>query len=171
MVPGYALREATEADVPSLASLYAASVREAGPVHYTPEQVEAWAAFADDSSFRGFVVGATTFVAEGETGLLGFSGLDPDGRVASLYVRPDRMRQGIGAALLRRVLEEAEGRGLGRLWTEASVFSKPVFERHGFTVAEVERVQRRGAVFTRYRMVREEAARPNPPPGPAFSAP
>jgi putative acetyltransferase len=148
------IREATAADVPALAALYAAAVRAAGPAHYDPAQVEA--------RFRRFLLDPLTLVAEDtsagdESGINGFAGLRKDGHVTALYVHPDRMRRGIASALLRAVIERAEAHGLRRLTTDASKVSRPVFARHGFQVEAVETVERRGATFERYRMVRDLA--------------
>ena len=49
-------------------------------------------------------------------------------------------------------MDRARAQGIRRLRTEASVFSRPVFERMGFSLDEVEVVERRGAIFQRYRM-------------------
>lgn len=149
------LREATAADVPALAALYAGAVRAAGPVHYDAAQVEAWAAFAEEARFRRFVLGPLTLVAEDESGITGFSGLRKDGHVTALYVRPDRMRRGIASMLLHAVIERAEARDLRRLTTDASAISRRVFVRHGFRVEAVETVERRGATFERTRMARD----------------
>ncbi|MEP0549101.1 MAG: GNAT family N-acetyltransferase [Rhodothermales bacterium] len=147
------IRAATAADVPDLAALYAAAVRIVGPAHYDAAQVEAWAAFAEEPRFRSFVLDPHTVVAEDASGITGFAGLADDGHVTALYVRPDRMRQGIGSALLCAVVERAGARGIARLYTEASAFSRPVFARHAFRLDAVEVVERRGATFERYRMV------------------
>jgi putative acetyltransferase len=156
------IREATAADVPALAALYADAVRSAGPAHYNAAQVEAWAAFADslprssgEDRFRRFVLDPLTLVTEDDSGVTGFAGLAADGHVTALYVRSDRMRRGIGSALMRAVIERAKAQGIERLYTEASAFSRPVFARHGFRLDEVEVVERRGATFERYRMSRE----------------
>jgi putative acetyltransferase len=152
------IREATAADVPALAALYAGAVRAAGPAHYDAAQIEAWAAFADEAQFRRFVLDPLTLVAEDESGITGFTGLRADGHVTALYVHPDRMRRGIASALLRAVIERAEAHGLRRLTTDASKVSRPVFARHGFQVEAVETVERREATFERYRMVRDLGA-------------
>ncbi len=164
------LRTAIAADVPALAALYAEAVRSAGPAHYDATQIEAWAAFADslprssgEARFRSFVLAPLTLVAEdtvaGDTsGIVGFAGLASGGHVTALYVRSDRMRRGIGSALLRALIERAEAQGIARLHTEASPFSRPVFARHGFVLDAVETVERRGATFERYRMVRRLTA-------------
>ncbi len=149
------LRPASSADVPGLAALFAESVRALGPSRYSAEQVEAWAAFAQETErFSAFILDAWTLVAEDDSGLLGFAGLGADGHVTSLYVAPAAARRGVGSRLLTALLEEAGRRGLPLLYTEASEFSRPLFGRHGFTVEEVERVERGGVLFLRYRMVR-----------------
>lgn len=152
------LRAATAADVPTLAALYADAVRTTGPQAYTPEQVEAWRAAADEPfSFRLTVLNADVLVAEGASGIVGFCGLRADGYVSALYVRGDRQRQDVGAALLARLVAEAEVRRMARLFTEASAFSRGLFARHGFVLVEVERVERRGVPFDRYVMARTRA--------------
>ena len=63
---------------------------------------------------------------------VGIGGLEKKGRISSLFVSPGCMRRGIGSALLTRLLEEAESRNMGQLRTEASEFSKALFEKFGF---------------------------------------
>lgn len=156
--PPVRIRAATDSDVSRLAALYADAVRSAGPSRYTQPQVQAWAAFADErEAFRRFITDASTFVAEDDTGPVGFTGLAPDGHVTALYVRADRMREGIGTALLRAVLQRARQLEIHRLYAEASALSRPLFERFGFEVEAVERVERRGVAIERYRVVRDSA--------------
>lgn len=148
------IRDVTPADVPALAFLYADAVRSAGPSFYSEEQVEVWATVAEEAErFRSFVLEPSSLVAEDETGPIGFTGLDPDGHVTALYVRSDRMRRGVGSALLAAVMDLARQRGISQLYTEASAVSRPVFERAGFRVAEIETIERRRVLFERYRMV------------------
>ncbi|MGB7087069.1 MAG: GNAT family N-acetyltransferase, partial [Phormidesmis sp.] len=69
------IRLANESDASALAQLYQQTVLTCGPQHYTPEQTAAWASFASEGAqFRDFICQATTFVAEDDTGLLGFAG-------------------------------------------------------------------------------------------------
>lgn len=151
------LRLATSDDLPILAELYSYTVRKMGPALYTEDQVRVWSASPDDAErFRGFVMNAHTLVAmvpESPTPV-GFAGLEPNGRIASLYVHADYCRRGIGSALLTAILEQAATEGLTRLRTEASKFSRPVFERFGFTLDEVERGVHHGVPFMRFLMSR-----------------
>jgi putative acetyltransferase len=152
------IREVTEADVSTLASLFMDAVQAAGPSYYSAAQVEVWTAFAEAESFREFVLVPSSLVAEDETGPIGFTGMEPDGHVTALYVRSDRMRRGVGSVLLTAVVNLARERNITRFYAEASKVSRPVFERAGFRVAEVETVERHGVLFERYRMVFEAAA-------------
>jgi putative acetyltransferase len=148
------MRTAGREDLPALAGIFYDSVCALAPEHYTPDQVESWAAFATDPGFESFVLDAHTLVAEDQTGLLGYCGLDPGGRIASLYVRPDRGREGIASRLVEAVLEHAERRGFSEVHTDASELSVGVFRRYGFEVVEIETVERRGVRFERYQMLR-----------------
>ncbi len=149
------LRVATEEDVAELARLYAGSVNAAGPEQYSTQEIASWAAFADEDGFHDFILGRTTLVGEDESGILGFSGVDTKGLIKSLYVRGDQHRRGIGSRLLVAVMDAARAQGVRRFTTVASEFSRGLFEKHDFSVFEVEAKEARGSVFTRYLMETE----------------
>ena len=151
------VRLAIEDDVPELARLYAGSVNAAGPELYSPAQTASWAAFAEEDGFRDFIMGRMTLVAEDDSGILGFSGVDLDGLIKSLYVRGDQHRQGIGSRLLAAVMDAARARGVVRFTTAASEFSRGLFEKFDFVVVEVEVKEARGSVFTRYLMATDRS--------------
>lgn len=145
------VREVVADDVPQLAALYAGSVKTLGPVAYSPEQVSAWASFAEDAdAFRRWVLEPRTIVMEDASGILGFCGVDAAGHVASLYVRADRARQGIGTRLLQAALDRASALGVHTFHAETSELSLPVFQRFGFAVRGIEKGTCGGAEFERY---------------------
>jgi N-acetylglutamate synthase-like GNAT family acetyltransferase len=153
-------RPATAADVFELAALYRDAALRLGPLVYTPEQVRAWASFAQDAAaFRDYVLQSATWIAErpadGRT--LGFCGVDPDSdlrELHSLYVTPGATRRGIGSAMLRRTLERAEAEGARRFAAWATPFSRPVFEAAGFVLTRTVSAPFAGVVFERYRVER-----------------
>lgn len=148
------IRPVREDDYPALADLYRETVERLGPSLYTAEQVAAWAAFADDTvSLREYLFVPRTLVAVDASGPLGFCGIAADGHVTSLYVASRATRQGLGSRLLWLAMNDArQAFGVTRFYTEASFFSHPVFERHGFVVDEEEVVIRNGVAFRRYKM-------------------
>ncbi|GJL53777.1 MAG: putative N-acetyltransferase YafP [Nitrospirales bacterium] len=137
-----------------LGDIYRTAILTAGQEYYSDEQVTAWASYPDDKDeFARWVQEASTVVAIAEhLGPVGFGGLEKTGRIASLFVRPEYMRQGVASALLKRLMSEAESQGMRELTTQASEFSKPLFEKFGFEVTNIERTTFKNVDFTRYVM-------------------
>ena len=147
------IREFESDDLDSLKRIYTAAIGALGESRYSRRQVEAWASFSDDAgAFRDWIASATTYVAISDRERIGFAGLQSQGRIASLYVAPEWMRQGVASRLLEKLFEDALARGMKSLTADASEFSRPVFEKHGFRVAAVEHNQYKGVDFTRYSM-------------------
>lgn len=147
------IRLAKKTDVQTLAILFHETVMTHGPEHYTAAQTNAWAASTlNIEQFEAFILGIRTYVAATATGIIGFSGLAENGHVTSLYVRHDRLKQGIGSALLTHVIEQAQRDRLSRLYAEASEFSRGLFQKMGFQHYDTEIVERFDVSFTRYLM-------------------
>jgi putative acetyltransferase len=96
------------------------------------------------------VAAATTFLLEADGDILGFAGLAQDGHVTAIYVRSDRLGQGIGSQLLQTLLQSAARQGIQRLYAEASEFSMGLFLKFGFQQFDTEVVDRNGVQFQRY---------------------
>lgn len=56
--------------------------------------------------------------------------------VTNLYVRPERRGRGIGSALLSAALAECGGRGVDAVVLWPTPDSRPLYERHGFSVRD-----------------------------------
>ena len=145
------VRNARPSDTSSFAPIFDDAVRRVGPTHYTPDQIEMWAAAARDPDAYGRrIARAHTVVAESDAGaVVGFGSLEPGGFVYALYVQSGWHRQGVGGALLNALIQHAESSGVGRLHSQASVFSLPIFLRAGFHVVGEETVERDGVRIDR----------------------
>lgn len=155
--PEHTLRLATAGDVPALAALYARCASEMGPQVYATAQVQAWQSFgADTPAFRDYVLGARTWIAcdAGSDAPLGFCGIDAAGEVRSLYVAPPCTRRGLGRLLLGHALADAQSCGCARFEVWATPFSRPLFERAGFTLRETRTEAWKGVLFERHRLHR-----------------
>lgn len=154
------IRLAEESDLVELAALYQHTVLQHGPQHYSLIQTQTWASFAENlDGFRHFILDATTYVATDETGIVGFAGIETNGHIRSIYVRGDRLHQGIGSALMRVPLDYAAAEHLTRLYSEASEFSLGLFQKFGFRLYDTEEVERSGVVFARYLVEQSLAER------------
>jgi putative acetyltransferase len=148
------IKEYRNSDLLSLRTVYSCCILHLDESAYSKEQVAAWSSFPEDSvAFQEWVGGAATFVALSNDGAcIGFGGLGNGGRISSVFVMPGCMRNGVGSVLLKHLIEEAKSRGFAGVTTEASEFSKPLFEKFGFGVVEVERTEFKGVEFNRYVM-------------------
>lgn len=145
------IRLACESDLLALATLFQQTVLENAPEYYTRIQTEAWVSSAlNAEKFRQFILGTTTFVATDDAEVLGFAGVSAEGYVSSVYVRCDRLRQGIGSALMQTVLTYAQDQKINRLYAEASEFSLGLFQKFGFRLYDTEVVERQNVTFHRY---------------------
>jgi putative acetyltransferase len=150
----YTFRIATEADVTTCADIFRRAVIELAPQLYTPAQVIAWSQSPDNlDRFSAFILKPVTFLACRDRNVLGFSGIEADGRIASLYVAPESSRQGVGSALLRQIISHAQTLDYSQLYAEASFFSRDLFLKFGFQVAFIEEVNYNGAPFKRSKVV------------------
>ena len=148
------MRLAIKSDIAELSKIYGESVELLAPELYTPEQVKAWADFANEAEFEDFILGNKTWLDLEGKEIRGYCGYGEDGHIASLYISPKHSRKGVGGALLSHVLKEAQEEGIKSFYTEASFLSKVLFERHGFIVSEVEHLIRNGVEFKRYKMIK-----------------
>ena len=105
----------------------------------------------DSEHFHAMLTNGQTFVAVDSLDTpVGFTGVEPSGRVASLYVAASWTRKGIGSSLLQHVIEHATKLQLPILWSEASFLSRAVFERHNFAVENAEYIVFNGVKFKRW---------------------
>ncbi len=148
------LRLAVAEDAGSVAQLFCDAIRALSAADYSSEQIDVWAGAPDATRWRDRIAdGQREFwLAELDETLAGFCDFEPDGHVDMLYVSPGHARQGVATALLCQIHESAARIGLTRLYTEASITARPVFERHGFQVLEPQDVRRRGTLLRNYKM-------------------
>ena len=147
-----ALRLAIQEDIEALRHVYATSVKALAQGHYSIEQIAVWAGYAEVPAFVDLILEPLTIVAMVDRQPIGFCGVEPTGHIASLYVHPNHARRGIGAALLREALDRCATPTRGHWFAEASLLSRPVFERLGFAQIAVEHTDRDGVRFERFLM-------------------
>jgi putative acetyltransferase len=140
-------------DVADLVALFRASVRVIARRDYTDIQVQAWAPDCiDHDLFARRCLSRPTWIAESEQRIAGFADLEPNGHIDLLYVHPQLARRGVARTLITHIEQFARERGLARLYTEASITARPVFEALGFQLITAQTVTLRGVSMTNHRM-------------------
>lgn len=144
------LRALTDTDAAQTAALFRASIFELCALDYSPEQLAAWSAAADDIvSWNKSFEGHLALAAVCGSVLAGFADADVGvGYLDRLYVSPQFTHQGI-ASMLCSAVEAACG---GVIYTHASITARSFFVRRGYTVVRENQVMRRGVALTNYIM-------------------
>ena len=153
IAPRLRLRPARPGDGPAAHAVFYAAVHQGSAAAYGPEERAAWAPSPEPApGWEEQLLAGTTLLAEAGRRIVGFMTLDADGHLEFAYVAPDRMGQGIGAALHDAIVVTARKAGLGLLTTEASLIARPFYARHGWRETGRQSVIRHGVALTNFRM-------------------
>jgi putative acetyltransferase len=155
------LRHATPADVPALAAIYTESARVLAASFYTAEQVHVWSSWPDDlTEFSRRLAEGSALVSVVAGEIAAFGQLHPLDYIALLYTAPRYARQGHASAICEALEAQARKAGIRRIHTTASLLSRPLFLKQGFTLFEVEQTVFHGVPFERYKMEKILAEQP-----------
>ncbi len=160
------IRPYAAADAAAVTDVFRSAVRSIASRDYTASQVRAWAPDdIDVAQFGRMRETKSTWVVEVQGRIAGFSDLESDGHIDMLYVHPDFERRGVARALLGHIEATARANGLRRLYVEASMTARPVFEAMGFQILARQTVTLRGESMMNFRMEKRlESPAPNPDP-------
>ncbi|BCL76805.1 acetyltransferase [Jeongeupia sp. HS-3] len=150
------IRPARSDDAHALAILMHESVRKAGRAAYSEAECAAWSPAAPDPVHLAAGIldpDNIVLVAVDDGVVVGFGNLGPTpDHLDMLYVRHDRVDQGIGSRLIAALEAAARERGATELHTEASRLLRPRLARLGYALVEAEWVERNGVRIERFRM-------------------
>lgn len=157
MNPTCFIRKTKQTDIPALQALFKKTILSVNRRDYSPEECADWASCADDTSrWRELLACSHYIVAENEqAGILGFSSLNDEGYLHSLFVHPDFQRQGVASALYSEIERFARERTIRKITAEVSRTAKAFFERKGFQVDKKQKRKARSLYLTNYKMSKE----------------
>jgi putative acetyltransferase len=146
-------RQFRSEDAAAIGALFRDTIRRINRRDYSAEQVRAWAPDEIDAASWGEKLAMRfSIVVETEGVIVGFGDIEDDGHLDHLYVHADHQGCGVGRLLLTALEAEASRRGIGRLFTEASITARPFFEHCGFSVLAQQVVICRGVELVNFRM-------------------
>ena len=144
------MRPIQPTDSTLLRDIYVDAIQSQAVETYSPEQIRAWSNLA-------WLPGLLDRTLEEGQGWI--SGIDdgfairyPANRLSMLYCRGRSSRQGHGSALLKAIEDDAKRMGVKRLQTEASLLSRPMLEKRGWTLIAPEPFTIAGVPFVRFQM-------------------
>ena len=146
------IRQAKPADFDALGAVFHDAVRTAANA-YSEAQRAAWSpAPRTGATWAARLCAQLVWMAEADGRALGFMSLTPEGYVDLAVIIAEAQGHGLFRELYTPLEATARVRGLGRLWTDASLHAKSPFEAMGFVVVQPETVELGGESFKRFRM-------------------
>ncbi len=150
----YTIRKYQPEDVKALAQIYYNTIHLINSEHYTKEQRYAWA--PEDGLKRvgwkpKFEKTQPWVALDGEA-IVGFAEFEPNGHIDCFYCHHEWQGKGVGTALMNKIFEEAQEKGINCLFTEVSITAKPFFTAKGFETICEQTVNLRGQNLINYKM-------------------
>ncbi len=119
----------------AIAEIFSRAVHEIASKDYTTQQCLAWSAREPSPErWKKRCELKRPFVAVVDSHIAGFLELDTDGHIDCAYVNPDYSRRGVMTKLVQHAINVCFEMGLPRVYVEASICAKPVFQSQGFSV-------------------------------------
>ncbi len=139
------LREFRRGDEPALRRVFESAIHGTARRDYSQLEVEAWAPREHDAAaWAARMQGLRPFVALVAGTIVGYADLQAGGHIDHFYVAQAAGGQGVGGALMQRILARAQEPGLAELTSHVSVTAQQFFAHFGFEVVEYRVVDVRG---------------------------
>ena len=137
----------------AVAEIFTSAVHEIASQVYTPEQCLAWSAReVNYEHWRRRCELKRPFLGIVDGEVAGFLELDPDGHIDCAYVNPRFQRRGVVTELVQHAVTTCFDLGIPRVYVEASICAKPMFEKLGFETTSENVVRIRDIELLNYRM-------------------
>ena len=148
------IRPLAERDIPEMQALFRDTVLHVNVRDYSLEEVEDWASCGDSVEHWCRLLSENAFVGafDAQGRLAGFSSMNADGHLHSMFVHKDRQGRGVAGSLLSEVEKMAHGYGVRIIGLEASVTARPFFEAHGYSVVKEQKAKADRLYLTNYVM-------------------
>lgn len=155
------IRAYQASDLAAVVTLFNASVQSLTGAQYDAAQRRVWAPTQVDlPAWQARLSCLTVLIAEFNQNIAGFIGFSANGHIDLLYSSPHHTRQGVATALYRQAEGELAAAGVPTLFTQASLTARPFFARQGFSVQQLQTLERGAVTLQRFAM--HKALPPNP---------
>lgn len=137
----YKLRKLSEEDIPVLQVLFRETVLHVNARDYTREEVEDWASCGESAEHMKDLLAHNDYVAvlNERDEIIGFSSMNAEGYLHSLFAHKDYQRVGVGSLLLSAVEKRAQEYEVAEITSEVSLTARPFFEKRGYEVVKIQK--------------------------------
>jgi len=154
MVTNLGIRRLAAQDISEMRKLFRATVLTVNSKDYTKEEVEDWASCGDSVEHWKELLAKNDYIGalDGQGGIVGFSSMNAEGYLHSMFVHKDWQGKGVATLLLSEVEKIARRYGVHKISVEVSVTARPFFEKHGYKVVKEQKAKANRLYLTNYVM-------------------
>ena len=144
----------TELDIPEMRELFRTTVLTVNSKDYTKEEVEDWTSCGDSVAHWKNLLAKNDYVGaiDGQGKIIGFSSMNAEGYLHSMFVHKDQQGKGVATLLLSEVEKIAREYDVHKINVEASITARPFFEKHGYKVVKEQKAKANRLWLTNYVM-------------------
>ena len=157
MATNLGIRPLTELDIPEMRELFRTTVLTVNSKDYTKEEVADWASCGDSIEHWKELLAKNDYIGaiDGQGKIVGFSSMNAEGYLHSMFVHKDWQGKGVATLLLSEVEKMACGYGVRKISVEVSITARPFFEKHGYKVVKEQKAKANRLYLTNYVMKKE----------------
>lgn len=124
---------------------------------YTKEEVSDWASCGDSIEHWKELFAKNNYIGalDEQDGIIGFSSMNTEGYLHSMFVHKDWQHKGVASMLLSEVEKMALGYGVHKISAEVSITARPFFEKHGYKMVKEQKAKANRLYLTNYVMKKE----------------
>lgn len=148
------IRPLTATDIPEMQALFHTTVLTVNSKDYTKEEVADWASCGNSIEHWKELLAKNNYIAalDGQGNIIGFSSMNAEGYLHSMFVHKGWQGKGIATFLLSEVEKMARGYGVHKISVEASITARPFFEKRGYKVVKEQKAKANRLWLTNYVM-------------------
>lgn len=152
--PRYKLLPLEEKDIPEMQELFRSTVLNVNIRHYTKEEVEDWASCGDSVEHLKELLSRNRFIGAFDKAnrMVGFSSMNKDGYLHSMFVHKDWQGKGVATQLLSEVESIAGQLGVVEITSEVSLTARPFFEKKGYEIVKIQKYRANKLELTNFVM-------------------
>ncbi len=150
----YKIRTLDEKDVLQMRDLFCATVLNVNTRDYTEEEAKDWASCGKRTERWKELLAYNQYVGafDEHDCLVGFTSMNKDGYLHSMFVHKDFQHKGIATQLLLEVERIARQYGVIHIISEVSLTARPFFEKKGYEVVKIQKCQANKLELTNFVM-------------------
>ena len=150
----YRIRPMTVQDIPESQALFRSTVFHVNSKDYTKEEVEDWASCGDSVEHWKKLLSMHNYIValDRDGHIIGFSSMNTDGYLHSMFVHKDWQGKGVATLLLSEVEKMAHGYGVHKISVEVSITARTFFEKRGYKVVKEQKARANRLWLTNYVM-------------------